>query len=353
MSANRPTVMTLTGDAAQRARLQAQACDAAAVRNGILGRLRDATPKLETPEARAFLSAQRRFCESFCADELAELDAMARAFDVAPEGVFALFHLSALSHRYAHEGCSAFATPKPGGGAFLAKNRDLSGPHPHFQQVFLQRDPSARAGNILHVGSLGMPGAYSSGVNARGLALADTAIPAPMHGIGWPRYLLMTRILRACADVAEALDLVRSVRHCGGGSLMLADASGHAAAVELLADGARVYPEAPVFRTNHFWSESEEATQQRQSPAAFASTTGRRATLAHAMQAPPRDAKAAAALLAHDGSDGREPLRRRGEGDGAITVSSVVYDTAERRLDFVAWRGDEATSLTARIGDVT
>ena len=328
-------LLRLRGDARARAAAQAAAAPAEAVRARLLARLAEARARIDSAPARAFLAAQRAFCAAHCAPELAELEVLAQAFDAPADGVFALFHLSALSHAFSHEGCSAFAVATPGGGALLGKNRDLSGPHPHFQQVFLQSDPSFACGAILHVGSLGMPGVYSSGINARGLALADTAIPAPAHGPGWPRYFLMTRLLATCSDVEAALAFIAAARHSGGGSLILADASGASAAVELFADGARIFREAPAFRTNHFRAESESATRARQNAAAFASTTGRSATLSAALRAPPRISEAALALLLHDGADGREALRRTGRADGATTVSSCVYDAAARSLLFV------------------
>lgn len=346
-----PTLMVLSGDAQARARVQAEACDAGSVRRGILSRLEEARPRLASTAARAFLRAQQAFCESECAAELAELHAMAEAFDVPQSGLFGLFHLSALSHAHSHEGCSAFGVRRGAGGAILAKNRDLSGAHPHFQQVFLQRDPGFRAGHVLHVGSLGMPGVYSSGVNAKGFALADTAIPAPLHAVGWPRYLLMTRLLQTCATTQEAVDFIGSARHSGGGSLILADAKGETAAVELFADGARIARTSPAFRTNHFWTECEAQTRTRQSPAAVASTLGRRATLAVAMADPPQSVSAAVALLAHDGSDGREALRRRGEGEDAITVSTAAYDTMQRSLLFIAWHGERDFRLQVNMDD--
>lgn len=346
MSAAAPLdIVRLTGDALARATMQAALPGAGAVRQGVFARLAEAQAKLETPAARAYLATQRAFCTAQCAPELAELEAMAAAYDVPADGLFGLFHLSALTHAFAHDGCSAFAAARAGGGALLAKNRDLSGPHPHFQQVFLQSDAAFAQGDILHVGSRGMPGAYSSGINAAGLALADTAIPAPMHGVGWPRYFLMTRLLTSCADVEDALRMIAGARHCGGGSLILADASGATAAVELFADGARITRDATAFRTNHFWSEDEAATRVRQSAAAFDSTRGRRDTLTAALHAPPRDAEAALALLLHDGADGCEALRRARDAAGSTTVSSSVYDTATRSLLFVGEDAAQAPRL--------
>ncbi|MBL6431104.1 MAG: hypothetical protein HPM95_07335 [Alphaproteobacteria bacterium] len=59
--------------------------------------------------------------------------------------------------------------------------------------------PDIATGSMLCVGSLGSPGAYSSGMNARGLMLADTQIGARTHRVGWLRYFLMTRCSPAVA----------------------------------------------------------------------------------------------------------------------------------------------------------
>src|SRR3546814_3909336 len=70
-------------------------------------------------------------------------------------------------------------------------------------------------------------------MNSGGLALADTAVATTDHGVGWLRYFLMTRLLARHATVAAALEDIRGLAHAGGGSLVLADASGALAAVDL------------------------------------------------------------------------------------------------------------------------
>ena len=104
------------------------------------------------------------------------------------------------------------------------KNRDYRGEHGALQQVFRHRDPERGARVLLCVGSLGSPGAFSSGINSDGLAVADTQIGTRDHGIGWLRYFLMTALLRECGCVADALAFIAAVPHAGGGSLVLGDA---------------------------------------------------------------------------------------------------------------------------------
>src|SRR3546814_11080289 len=84
---------------------------------------------------------------------------------------------------------------------------------------------------MLCVGSLGAPGAYSSGMNSDGLALADTAVATTDHGVGWLRYFLLTRLLARHATVAAPLSALRGLAPAGGGSLVLAHAGGAPPAV--------------------------------------------------------------------------------------------------------------------------
>lgn len=336
-------ISTLAGSPAERGRAQAQmpGVDAAAVRAVVETRLDDARAVLETAEARAYLARQTDFARRHCVAEMAEIDGIAEGFGLAPDRLFALLHLAILAGRFEVDGCTAWARPLAEGGAVLVKNRDLSGPHRSFQALFRHDDPSSTVGSVVAVGTVGAPGVYSSGINGAGLALADTAIGAARHGVGWLRYLLMTRLLFGCADVAEALDVLRSVRHAGGGSLILADASGAVAAVELLPDGARIDTAPPAFRTNHFLAETPEATAARVSPAAFRSTIGRRRRLAAALDGGlgRTGLEAIAAEMASHGDDG---LCRHGEGDGSHTVSCAVFTTAERALRFA--RGHPCTA---------
>ncbi|MCA0422483.1 MAG: C45 family peptidase, partial [Proteobacteria bacterium] len=265
-----------------------------------------------------------------------EFEALASGLGLDPALAFALMHLSILSGRFETDGCTAWARPLPGGGAILAKNRDLSGAHRNFQRVFLHRDPRAPGGAMLAVGTFGAPGVYSSGINAAGLALADTAIEAPVHQIGWLRYFLMTRIALTCTTVEEACSLVASLRHAGGGSLLLADASGAVATVELRAEGPIIDRTAPAARTNHFLSEPLADTAARQSVAAFRSTTGRLEALTQALAGGlglKAEPTVRAAMATH--SDEKiEGLCRHGHDDRSHTVSAAIYDTQGVTLEF-------------------
>lgn len=328
----------LIGDARTRGMAQATIpkIDPDAIRRAIEQRHAAARTILSSPDARTFLVRQRIFADKHCPTEIAELLGISAGFDICEDTLFALLHLPVLSGSFAVDGCSAWARPRDGGGAVLAKNRDLSGPRRDWQEVFLHRDPDAPAGAVLCVGTIGMPGAYSSGMNATGLALADTAVQAPHHATGWLRYFLMTHLLKTCRSVDEACDRILSFRHAGGGSLILADSFGAVAAAELFHTGALIERSAPVCRSNHFLGEVPEAVAARMTPPAFRSSVGRLAILKRLLDEGlglTGIADIPAAMADHGACD-REALCRHGEGDDSHTISCAIYDTANGRMMF-------------------
>ena len=96
---------------------------------------------------------------------------------------------------------------------------------PALQRVFLHLDPARPDEDMFCVGTLGSPGAFSSGINAGGLALADTHVGTSAHGVGLLRYFLMTRLLRPVQG-RRGLAEIATLPHAGGGTMVLADATG-------------------------------------------------------------------------------------------------------------------------------
>ncbi len=290
-------------------------------------RLDETSAARETPAVRRYLDRQYDFARAHCAPELAELDGVAEGFGLDARALFDGLHASAFARLAADDGCTAWA--RVDGGATLVKNRDIRGDLRALQAVMLHVDDARPTDDVLCVGSLGAPGAYSSGMNRAGLAVADTAVDARAYGIGWLRYFLMTRLLATCASIAEALDFVRSVPHTGGGSLVLADRT-NAAAVEFHDGEARVEQAATVARTNHFVAAGAPA------PSAAATESHSRARLDYlraALGASPALAPdAAAALMA--GHAGEAALCRHATDDRVRTVSSAIFIPGSRELLF-------------------
>lgn len=342
-------ILELTGDGRSRGRGHAGGGDAEAVRAAILGRLRDAVPVLERADSRRYLRDVAAYTRATAPQSFAEVEGIADAYGLEFEAVFAFLHLSILSDREAAagdtDGCSAWAARGPDGAAWIGKNRDFRGEHRAIQRLFLHRDPEWGGRRLLCVGSLGAPAAYSSGINSDGLALADTAIPTTDHGVGLNRYFLMTEILARCATVDEALAYIGSVEHAGGGSLVLGDAGGGRAAVELGHSALGVERgagDAPVSRTNHFVSsELRDANLRRPGEPMIGSSTGRLATLRAALAEFPGESMpgegvpgwAAATMSSHD-DGGRTGLCRHGQDGDATTLSSALFATGELSLYF-------------------
>lgn len=315
-----------------------------AVRAAVERRLGEVAGALDRPDICAFLAEQRAATERLYPEVLDEIRGIADGFGIGEGRLFAFLHASTIAdllERDAAEpdGCTAFAVRTPD-GALLAKNRDYRDEHRALQQVMLHRPARGRA--FLVVGSLGAPGCFSSGINAEGLAAADTATRTRALGPGLHRYFLLTLLLERSADVAAALTLVRATPHTGGGCLVLADAAGAVAAVELghRRLGIERGTAGWIGRTNHHLL-AETAPADLVTPGtarAHAHSKARlsvlRAALARLPEPPGADA--VGQLLARHG-DGPEPaFCRHGGDDLAATLSGAIWDTASRRLLFCA-----------------
>lgn len=238
----------------------------------------------------------------------------------------------------APEGCTTWAAAGPttaDGRPLLAKNRDYHADHIALQ--VLARVAPARGYPYLSLGSAGSPEVFSSGVNARGLAVADTHVLSHDIGPGLARFSLMRELLTHHASVAAALDYLRSVPHMGAGTLLLADASG---ALALCESGHRHPgyvmggPGAPLASTNHFvtpalaeqWVEDEPPPLQGNSPARRARVLAALARDAGAIDLPWARALMSAHGAARDAIC-RHPLLVEGapvRGLDGSTISSVL-----------------------------
>ena len=286
---------------------------------------------LET--VRRYLDRQFAFAAERCAPELAEVQGIAQAFGLDPRAVFDGLHASAIADLAAADGCTAWAA---GGreGALLAKNRDIRADLWALQAVMLHVDAGHPMRAVLCVGSLGAPGAYSSGMNRAGLAVADTAIRASSYETGWLRYFAMTRLLWECARVDEALDFLGSVPHTGGGSVLLGDRHGNVAAVEFAGGAPAVERADCVTRTNHFIAPGAAPAPGPADPNGSSSPARLRflRTCLEGDGAAPTAAAAAQFMAAHAGDDAA--LCRHGDGDQVRTVSTAIFMTQTRELLF-------------------
>lgn len=328
--------LVLTGDARQRGRGQADdpAASFARVREATIGRVETARAAgLIDAAALDYLARQRDFHLAHDPDGMAELAGIAEGLGLGEDALFAHLHLGTLNDlktgaRLESDGCSAWGVPSGPDGPIVVKNRDYSGLHRGIQRVALHRGPDVTTGQMLCVGSLGSPAAYSSGVNAKGLALADTQVSVRAHRVGWLRYFLMTRILASCGTVTEALAMIAGRPHAGGGTLIMADASGDTAAVELGAAGSGVTRGGRIWRTNHFvlpghaadtlLPEGDRIARNSQERFAFLQRT-----LPGLIPSIP---EAAQLMRTHrDTASGGAPLCQHDETEASQTLSTSIY----------------------------
>ncbi|HMA14106.1 MAG: C45 family autoproteolytic acyltransferase/hydrolase [Bacteroidota bacterium] len=333
--------LVLAGDALARGRAQAAATPAGPVVQAIRQRLDERAALFARPDIRAFLARQWDFAAAHCGPEFAEMTGIAEGFDLAPRDLFDFLHLGVVADLAGTaalavadaDGCSAWALAASDEGPAVGKNRDFRGEHAGLQRVFLHADPAWGGRRVLCVGSLGAPGAYSSGMNSDGFALADTAVATTDHGVGWLRYFLMTRLLARHATVAPALDDLRGLVHAGGGSLVLADASGAVAAVDL--GHRKVQAEAAdgwTARTNHFLPGSVAGAPDGADSSA--ESAGRLAALRGALAAGTTRLQALRALMASHDEGGATGLCRHPVGEGSRTLSGAVFACRPRVMYF-------------------
>jgi len=306
-----------------------------AVRAAVLDRLAQIAGPLAQAKTRAWLDAQRAHSQRLYPEILEEIQGIADGFGLTAREIFDYLHASLVldPREPASDGCTVLAATMPEGGAVVAKNRDYRAEHVAIQRVFHHADPAWKGREIVCVGSLGSPGNFSSGMNSDGLAVADTHVSTTDHGVGMHRFFLLTWLLAHCVTVAEAAAAIRGMTHAGGGVLVLGDATGAVAAVELghRAIAIETAARGRVGRTNHF-----VAAETAAACAAAGDSLGRANSIARldCLRAflddgHPLDPAAAATIHA---AGGAPALCRHGGDDLSNTISSHLYDTHARAL---------------------
>lgn len=325
--------LELTGTARARGRGQAQAGRAEQVRAATIGRVEQARAEgLIDAAAEDYLAAQHTFHARIDPEGLAELEGIAAGFGLDGAQMFAHLHLGTLRDLKGgaklDDGCSAWAVSIGPDGPLVVKNRDFTGTHLGIQMVARHAGPDIATGALLCLGSLGSPGAYSSGINARGFALADTQVAVRHHRVGWLRYFLMTRLLARCATVDDALAMIRATPHAGGGTLVMADASGATAAVELGAAGPQISRASPALRTNHYVSAPLAADTLLPAGDCIASNSAQRFAYLSCVLPERLWSRETARQLMATHPEAGAPICQHGAEDGTMTIASAVYSCA-------------------------
>jgi isopenicillin-N N-acyltransferase-like protein len=349
LNARRDEPLRLSGTPFERGRLQATLCPEMIgfVRAAVAARMEETRQALARPEARALIDGDRGYTERHYPEILEEMQGICDGFGLSLDTLFDYMHCAVVSDLAATaerlpEGCTSFAVADPELGAVVVKNRDYRPEHIPIQRAFHHRDPAWGKRQVLCLGSLGSPGNFSSGINSDGLAVTDTNSRTTDHGVGMHRYFLLTWLLVHCGSVDEALDRILGMPHVGGGLLILGDAGGTVAAVELghkkVGHERRV--RGRVGRANHFVTPEMAAANLRtaDSEAQSCHSDRRHPTLQQRLvDAPsPFGLADAARLASYHGEDGGEGFCRHGGKDLGNTISSALYATRPRTLTFTA-----------------
>ena len=244
------------------------------------------------------------------------------------------------AHDAAHEavpedGCTVWAVAGKAalhGEPLLVKNRDYRIDHQRLQLVARMEPELGYA--YLCVSSAGVPGVFSSGINAAGLAVADTRVHTPDLGPGLPSYALMMVVLEQQVTVEGALDYLREVPLMGGHTLALADAGGNLGVLEVghQRQGLIRDRDGILATTNHFVSPALSAQWVEDEPQRRHGDTLHRRQIAEARLVAAHGSITPA--WAKDLSADPE-VARHAEPDWPFgTVSSAIYLPDKRRLLF-------------------
>ena len=314
------------------------------IRSAVLGRIDQASAAgLLDSENLRYIEAQRTFLLTEDPNTMAELTGIANGFGLSDDDLFVHQHITILRDlktgaRIDADGCSTWAVGDSDDGPLVVKNRDFSGTHLGVQRVFLHEGPDIETGRMICVGSAGSPGAYSSGINAAGLALVDNHVGTKRHGLGWLRYFVMTRILATCRTVDEAVAFIAARRHAGGGNLVLADRSGATAAIEFGTDTFGIERGAASWRTNHFvTAKMADCNLLENGDRIDENSLVRHDFLSRMVPNRRWNVRAAAALMASHAEDGpgMAPLCQHPGRDDSQTISTVIYRCDKPSLHFL------------------
>jgi len=221
------------------------------------------------------------------------------------------------------------------GAPILTKNRDYTLAHLPLQML---ADAAPQSGyRYLYVTSAGSPAVFSSGMNEKGLAVADTHVSSRDIGPGLARYTLMMNLLEQHASVASALAYLRETLQMGAGNLALADAQGDLAVCE---SGYRqcgfIAPlEHTVVATNHFVSAQLRDAYLEHPPGARAESQARHAVVRTVLQNVwgRWDVEKTQALMSRHEEE-QTAICRHNSRSEAVTISNAIFLPAERKLLF-------------------
>ena len=200
------------------------------------------------------MTAAAAFEQRVTPEHLDEIRALAKASGVDGRQMLLAHCFLDLSPMTACSTVTLPASASPDGVARFGRNLDF----PSFNvadklsHVQIYR-PHGRFA-FMAVGWPGLAGVLS-GMNEHGLALANMEVSRPMRvPSGMPYVMLYRMVLERCRTTEEAIELLRSTPRQSANNLMVMDASGDRAVVEITPEKIRVRragAEQPLVSTNH------------------------------------------------------------------------------------------------------
>jgi len=220
-----------------------------------------------------------------------------------------------LKNRGPREGCTTWAAAGEmtrDGAPLLAKNRDYRPDHQALQ--CLARIEPTHGHPYLCLTSAGSPGVFSSGMNAAGLAVADTHVVSNNIGPGIARYSLMTHLLEQFSRVSEAVDYAQ-------GDMAVFELAHSVQAVRRPAEGFLV-------NTNHFSAPQTHTHWVDTNPPRLQGNSQARRQHVEAALISSRsqvDVPWAQTLMAQHGDDLSAICRHPEVEAHAVTISAVIF----------------------------
>ena len=237
------------------------------------------------------------------------------------------------------EGCTVWAASGPAtadGLPLLTKNRDYNLAHLPLQAV--ARATPQDGYRYLYVTSAGSPCVFSSGMNEKGLAVADTYVPSSDNGPGLARYTLMMELLEHHASVTSALEYLKATPRMGPGNLVLVDVEGEMAVFEV---GHRYWGIVPptnhvVAATNHFVTSTLRSYYVKHEGGGTDDESEARYQSIHQQLSRNWGALSgdrARSIMAHH-ADGEAAICRHNLSGSSGTISNAIFLPAELSLRF-------------------
>lgn len=267
-------------------------------------------------------------------------DALALDADQMLRSVFGTYldDLAGAPHKYTEDGCSTWAAGSDAtadGTAILVKNRDYRPYHLDLQAML--RVAPKRGIPWIALTSAGAPGIYCAGMNAAGLAVADSYVSSSDVGPGIPRFSLMMHVLEQVETVQQAFQYLDGVPNMGNGNLIFADAAGDTGVYECgyRLHGHRRQGAGVIVSTNHFLTIGMPE-RERHAPDSFQrqNSCARNAYLASTLggMAGSIDDEAAGNIMAHHDDPIGAICRHSIPGSDAATIACVISRPATRQF---------------------